>query len=52
MSNVESICGEYPTDFVKTDIASDPSYVFVNDPNYSAKAFRLRRINRIRKLIY
>jgi len=37
MSNVESICGEYPTDFVKTDIASDPSYVFVNDPNYSAR---------------
>ena len=37
MSNVESICGEYPVDFVKTDIASDPSYVFVNDPNYSAR---------------
>lgn len=37
MSNVESICGEYPLNFEKTDIASDPSYVFVNDPNYNIR---------------
>ena len=37
MSNVESICGEYPANFVKKDIASDPNYVFANDPNYSAR---------------
>jgi len=37
MSNIESLCGEYPANFVKTDIASDPSFVFVNDPDYSAR---------------
>ena len=26
MSNVESICGDYPLNFEKTDIASDPNY--------------------------
>lgn len=37
MSNVEAICGEYPPNFEKADIASDPNYVFVNDPNYSGR---------------
>jgi len=37
MSNVEAICGEYPSNFEKADIASDPNYVFVNDPNYSGR---------------
>ena len=33
MSNesVLSICGDYPSDFVKIDIGSDPNFVFVND---------------------
>ena len=26
MSNVEAICGEYPSNFEKADIASDPNY--------------------------
>lgn len=36
MSNepVLSICGEYPSDFVKIDIGSDPNFVFVNDPKF------------------
>ena len=36
MSVVESFCGEYPDGFVKTDIASDPNYVFVNDSDYGS----------------
>ena len=36
MSNesVLSICGDYPSDFVKIDIGSDPNFVFVNDPKF------------------
>jgi len=34
--SVESICGEYPTDYVKEDISSNPNYVFVNDPNFES----------------
>ena len=37
MSEIEEICGNYPEGFEKLDITSDPNYVFVNDPNYSAK---------------
>ena len=37
MSEIEEICGNYPEGFEKLDISSDPNYVFVNDPNYSAK---------------
>ena len=37
MSEIEEICGKYPEGFEKLDISSDPNYVFVNDPNYSAK---------------
>ena len=36
MSVVESFCGAYPDGFVKTDIASDPNYVFVNDSDYGS----------------
>lgn len=32
---VEDICGQYPEGFVKEDIASDPNFVFKNDPGYS-----------------
>ena len=32
---VEEICGQYPEGFVKEDIASDPNFVFKNDPGYS-----------------
>ena len=36
MSIVESFCGAYPDGFVKTDIASDPNYVFENDSDYGS----------------
>ena len=32
--NTENICGEYPADFIKEDISSNPNYVFVNDPSF------------------
>tara|TARA_Y100000591_G_C21794295_1_gene678415 strand:+ start:912 stop:1220 length:309 start_codon:yes stop_codon:yes gene_type:complete len=32
---VEEICGPYPEGYVKEDIASDPNFVFNNDPEYS-----------------
>ncbi len=31
---VVKICGEYPYDFVKEDIASNPNFIFTNDLNY------------------
>ena len=31
---VEEICGQYPEGFVKEDIASNPNFVFNNDPAY------------------
>ena len=31
---VEEICGPYPEGYVKEDIASDPNFVFTNDPGY------------------
>lgn len=34
--SVESICGEYPADYVKEDISSNPNYVFVNDPSFES----------------
>ena len=37
MSKIEDLCGVYPTGFIKEDISSDPNYVFVNDPAYSAR---------------
>tara|TARA_X000001036_G_scaffold336259_1_gene315173 strand:+ start:288 stop:587 length:300 start_codon:yes stop_codon:yes gene_type:complete len=37
MSNIENICGQYPINFVKEDIGSDPNYVFINDPAYSTR---------------
>ena len=33
-ASVENICGEYPPDFIKEDISSNPNYVFVNDPSF------------------
>ena len=33
-NKVITFCGEYPKDFVKEDIASDPNFVFVNDSTY------------------
>ena len=35
-STVINLCGQYPVDFVKSDILSDPNFVFKNDPNYQA----------------
>ncbi len=37
MSLITKLCGEYPVNFVKKDISSDPNYVFNNDPNYPVK---------------
>ena len=33
---VVDLCGDYPDDFIKQDIASNPNFVFENDSNYSA----------------
>ena len=35
-STVINLCGQYPDDFVKPDILSDPNFVFENDPNFQA----------------
>lgn len=32
--SVITICGEYPSDFKKIDIESNPNFVFVNDPEF------------------
>lgn len=34
MSEIVDFCGEYPENFVKQDILSDPNFVFPNDPSY------------------
>ena len=31
---VVKFCGEYPENFIKQDIASNPDFVFKNDPTY------------------
>lgn len=31
---VEQLCGQYPTDFEKTEIISNSDYIFLNDPLY------------------
>lgn len=31
---VVSLCGEYPSDFIKVDVISNPDFVFTNDPLY------------------
>ena len=33
---VVDLCGDYPDNFLKQDIASNPNFVFENDSNYSA----------------
>ena len=35
-NDVVSICGNYPEDFIKLDLKSDPNYVFKNDPDFTA----------------
>ena len=37
MEIVENLCGQYPENFNKLDIASDPNFVFQNDPNFNTK---------------
>jgi len=32
--SVITICGEYPSDFKKIDIDSNPNFVFINDPEF------------------
>ncbi len=33
-NKVTTICGDYPKDFVNEDIASNPNFVFENDPKF------------------
>lgn len=33
---VIDLCGNYPTNFSKADVASNPDYVFQNDSSYSS----------------
>ena len=33
---VIDLCGDYPTDFSKVDVAINPGYVFQNDTSYSS----------------
>tara|TARA_Y100000389_G_scaffold76692_1_gene73425 strand:+ start:876 stop:1187 length:312 start_codon:yes stop_codon:yes gene_type:complete len=37
MDIVENLCGAYPVNFQKPDIASNPNYVFPNDVYYNAR---------------
>tara|TARA_Y100000389_G_C17210866_1_gene388424 strand:- start:80 stop:394 length:315 start_codon:yes stop_codon:yes gene_type:complete len=37
MEIVESLCGQYPENFKKLDIASDPNFVFQNEQNFNTK---------------
>ena len=34
--DVIKICGNYPESFIKEDIASNPNFVFTNDPNFDS----------------
>ena len=31
---IEQLCGEYPTNFLKADVISNPNYIFTNDTSY------------------
>ncbi|MAW08640.1 MAG: hypothetical protein CMC23_00290 [Flavobacteriaceae bacterium] len=35
-STVINLCGNYPENFEKADVLSDPDYIFKNDPSYQA----------------
>ncbi len=35
-NKVKNLCGDYPQNFIKEDIANNPNFVFINDPNYNA----------------
>ena len=35
-STVINLCGNYPENFEKADVLSDPNYVFENDSSYQA----------------
>ncbi len=34
-SKVINTCGDYPENFINEDIASDPNYIFINDPSFN-----------------
>ena len=36
-SSVVSICGEYPENFQKLEILSNPNFIFKADPNYQTR---------------
>lgn len=31
---IEQLCGEYPSNFIKADVISNPNYIFTNDTSY------------------
>ena len=33
---LQDICGDYPEDFERVDIANNSNYIFVNDPNFTS----------------
>ena len=33
---VVNLCGQYPVNFVKKEIATNPNFIFENDPNFQA----------------
>lgn len=37
MEIVEGLCGQYPENFNKLDIGSDPNFIFKSDPNFNTK---------------
>lgn len=34
IEHVKTFCGDYPDNFINQEIASDPNFVFPNDPNF------------------
>ena len=37
MASVVELCGDYPENFVKEDIESNPNYIFIPDSQYQSK---------------
>ena len=35
-TELEEVCGNFPENYTPLDIASDPSFIFENDPAYTA----------------
>ena len=46
-STVINLCGNYPENFVKADILSNPDFVFKNDPSYQVKQLYDNELNTV-----